>query len=146
MSDTQAEANKLVNVLTNKPSTLNVLVNKLSLLKNNLNKKYVVIGIIVVVLVVSVILYLQYKKNVNFLKNKYLSNKPKYNKNQTVTADDDDEEPQPQPKKQKPQKPQKKELSKEPDHLQNLDLTNDEIKVIEDELNNQSADNDNVDE
>ena len=141
----------LVANLSNPPSKINLLTNKLSMFKNNFNKKYIVYSVIITVVVVLGVLYYQRKKckclftNISFNKN---NKKDKNNKNKnkpTLNDDDEDEVEELPPSRLKPrQRPSKVLQAQEPKHIKQLDLTNDEMKIIEDELNNQSGGEDNL--
>jgi hypothetical protein len=160
MNNIDTDAAQLAGNLSTPPSKINFISNKLSMFKNNFNKKYVVYGIIVVLFVVFITLYFQRKKNKSLFTNISFLNKNTHNKKNKPTLndeDDDDEELTPPPKPRQPIKPSKPsnynnlrqpakspKPAQEPKHIKELDLTNDEMKLIEDELNNQSGGEDNL--
>jgi hypothetical protein len=168
---TEENAAQLANTLsTPPPFRFKFVSNKLSILKNNFNKKYVGIIIIIVIFIVVMVLYGQHKKNKALFTNISFLKKNTHNKKNKPTLndedEDDDEELTPQVNPRKPSKPSNynnlrqstkpakssnpaksynpAKSAQEPKHIKELDLTNDEMKIIEDELNNQSGGEDNL--
>lgn len=136
------DANNLVKAV--KPNFFTLLVSKFNFLKSKINTKYLFIGIAVVVVVIGLFLFYNFKKNkkmranLNNMDLQKMTNVPEnvYKKYKAIEK----------PKRKPEPEPESEESVVEPEEVSNLNLTRNEIKEIEDELDNELEEDVNNDD
>lgn len=141
------DANNLVNSIK-QPNFFTSLVSKFNFLKTKMNTKYLFMGVVGIVVVVGLVLFYNFKKNKkmrsqlnNNMGFQKMTNVPemeqKLQKKYNKVVEKPKRQPEPEPESES------EESVKEPDEISKLNLTRNEIKEIEDELDDELVNDDN---